>query len=79
MGVGKEGRGCALHPGRREVLGTLTLARLQVGVCGGGTYSESVDCLVSCQESLLDLVRRWLQKKKLAKKQVSALSPGQCW
>lgn len=45
---------------------------------GGGTYSESVGCLVSWQEPLVDIVRRWLQKKNLAK-QAPAASLEQCW
>lgn len=38
-----KGRGCAPKPGRHGVLGTLVLAR----PWAGGTYSDSVGCLVS--------------------------------
>lgn len=38
-----KGRGCDPNPGRHGVLGTLVLAR----PWAGGTYSDSVGCLVS--------------------------------
>lgn len=41
--MGVKGRGCAPNPGRHGVLGTLVLAR----PWAGGTYSDSVGCLVS--------------------------------